>query len=60
MSLRATPLPLACPVCCARPFAQFARHLVARRPRQWWIFGERWPRFAVICRVCKVIVAWER
>ena len=54
------PLPLVCPCCCARPFAQLARHIVSRRARRWWIFGERWPRFAVICRVCKMIVGWER
>lgn len=48
-----------CPRCKAAPFDQFLPGVVTRWGRVWYAPWRRRAPFAVICRACKQVVAWE-
>lgn len=58
-----------CPKCGTTPFEPFMRGQVQRsalwHPLSWlsWLWSafelDPWPRYALICRVCKEVVGWE-
>lgn len=50
--------PETCPKCGDHPFEAFLPYQVQRWPFWFLVFFTR-PSFAVICRACKEIVAWE-